>query len=69
MKYWKTIREAETIWRWSNYLDGVGDRYYDFFAWQIPDLSYIHLSRDSYEENDLRRMKYRFLTLEQKTGG
>jgi tetratricopeptide (TPR) repeat protein len=66
---YETAHEKEPVSVQANYCDGDGDRYYDFFSWQIPDLPYIHLSHDDYEENDLRRMKYRFLNLEQKTGG
>jgi tetratricopeptide (TPR) repeat protein len=66
---YETAHKKEPVSVQANYCDGDGYRYYGFFAWQIPDLSYIHLTRDSYEENDLRRMKYRFLALEEETGG
>ncbi|MGC1120575.1 MAG: hypothetical protein WBA22_05730 [Candidatus Methanofastidiosia archaeon] len=65
---YETAHKKEPVSVQANYCDGNGDRYYNFFSWQIPDLPYIHLSHDNYEENDLRRMRYRFLNLEQKTG-
>jgi tetratricopeptide (TPR) repeat protein len=63
---YETAHKKEPVSIQANYCDGDGDRYYDFFSWQIPDLPYIHLSHDNYEENDLRRMRYHFLNLEQK---
>ncbi|MBU7041093.1 MAG: hypothetical protein HXS45_09790 [Theionarchaea archaeon] len=64
---YETAHKKEPVSVQANYCDGDGDRYYDFFSWQIPDLPYIHLFHDCYEENDLRRMRYRILNLEQKT--
>jgi tetratricopeptide (TPR) repeat protein len=61
--YTEEVGSAET-----NYFDGDGSRYHGFFSLQIPDLPYVHLPLDTYEEKDLRRMRYRVLNLEEKTG-
>jgi hypothetical protein len=63
---YETAHKKEPTSVQANHCDGDWNRYYGFFSLQIPDLSYIDLPLDSYEENDLRRMKYRFLTLKQK---
>jgi tetratricopeptide (TPR) repeat protein len=59
--YTEEVGSAET-----NYFDGEGDHYLGFFSLQIRDWPYIDLPLDSFEENDLRRIKYRILNIEEK---
>jgi len=47
-------------------IDGDWDKYYGFFAYQIPDFRLIFFRSDIPEKNDCRRMKYRFLNLEEQ---
>lgn len=44
-------------------IDGDWDRYFGFFARQIPDFKLINFRPDGPEENDYRRIKYRILSL------
>lgn len=44
-------------------IDGDWDRYFGFFARQIPDFRLIYFRPDGPEENDFRRIKYRILSL------
>jgi tetratricopeptide (TPR) repeat protein len=59
--YTEEVGSAET-----NYSDGDGDDYLGFFSLQISDWPYIDLPLDNFEENDLRRIKYRILNIEGK---